>query len=338
MTQNELTSADQRPTVSIVTPCYNEEEVIGETYRRLAEVCRPYLPACEIVFVNDGSRDATWSKIEALCQKDPTVVGVNLSRNHGHQLALTAGLTVARGARIFILDADLQDPPELLADMMKAMDEGCDVVYGVRRSRGGETWFKLKTAALFYRLLQGVADIEIPVDTGDFRLMSRRALDVFLSMPERQRFVRGMVSWIGLRQVALPYDRQARFAGQSKYPFAKMLRFAFDAITGFSVKPLKIAIYLGVIAGGMALLSVIYVMWSWLSGQVVAGWTSLMVVVLLMGSAQLFVMGIIGEYLGQIFLEAKRRPLFVIDQIYRVDSTGVPLKTLPSVKTFGKNS
>jgi hypothetical protein len=224
----------------------------------------------------------------------------------------------------------------VLPEMMKVMDQGCDVVYGVRKKRGGETWFKLQTAALFYRLLRQVADIEIPVDTGDFRLMSRRALDVFLSMPERQRFIRGMVSWIGLRQVPLLYDRQARFAGQSKYPFTKMLRFAFDAITGFSVQPLKIAIYLGAIAGGMALLSVVYVMWSWLNGQVVAGWTSLMVVVLLMGSAQLFVMGIIGEYLGQIFLESKRRPLFVIDQIYRVEPGGTAPTTQAAIVAPGK--
>jgi glycosyltransferase involved in cell wall biosynthesis len=335
MTQNQLKPVDPRPTVSIVTPCYNEEEVIGETYRRLAEVVLPYLPWCEIIFVNDGSKDSTWKAIEAICEKDPCVVGVNLSRNHGHQLALTAGLSVAQGARIFILDADLQDPPELLTAMMKVMDDGCDVVYGVRRKRGGETWLKLQTASLFYRLLRQVADIEIPVDTGDFRLMSRRALDVFLSMPERQRFVRGMVSWIGLRQVPLPYDRQARFAGQSKYPFTKMLRFAFDAITGFSVQPLKIAIYLGAIAGGLALLSVLYVMWSWFNGEVVAGWTSLMVVVLLMGSAQLFVMGIIGEYLGQIFLESKRRPLFVIDQIYRGAPGATPLKISPATVTLG---
>jgi glycosyltransferase involved in cell wall biosynthesis len=336
MTPNEPNPINPRPSVSIVTPCFNEEEVIGETYRRLAEVVRPYLPSCEIIFVNDGSRDSTWSAIQAICAQDPHVVGVNLSRNHGHQLALTAGLTVAQGTRIFILDADLQDPPELLPDMMKVMDEGCDVVYGVRRKRGGETWFKLQTAALFYRLLREVSDIEIPVDTGDFRLMSRRALEVFLAMPERQRFVRGMVSWIGLRQVPLLYDRQARFAGESKYPFAKMLRFAFVAITGFSVQPLKIAIYLSALAAGVALLSLLYVFWSWISGGVVAGWTSLMVVVLLLGSAQLFVMGVIGEYLGQMFLESKHRPLFVIDQVYRVEAGAAPSKAYPTTVIIGK--
>jgi len=286
--------------------------------------------ALPIIFVNDGSTDATWSTIESICQKDSRVVGVNLSRNHGHQVALTAGLTVAQGTRIFILDADLQDPPELLPEMMKVMDEGCDVVYGVRKHRSGETWFKLKTAMIFYRLLRQISDIEIPVDTGDFRLMSRRALDIFLSMPERHRFVRGMVSWIGLRQRPLAYERQARFAGHSKYPFAKMIRFAFDAITGFSVKPLKIAIYLGGITSGIALLTVAYVFWSWITGHAVAGWSSLMVVVLLLGSANLFVLGIIGEYLGQIFLESKRRPLFIIDQICRGSKDTESVTSKPS--------
>ncbi len=306
-----------RPKVSVVSPCFNETEVIHETYRRISQACAPYRPDYEIVFVNDGSTDATWSSLATICQGDPRVVGVNLSRNHGHQIALTAGLSLCQGERIFILDADLQDPPELLPEMMKMMDDGCDVVYGMRRKRGGETFLKLQTAKLFYRLLRQVSDIDIPVDTGDFRLISRRALDIFLSMPERNRFVRGMVSWIGLRQMPLLYDRQARFAGRTKYPFAKMFRFAFDAITGFSVKPLKIAILLGGMAGVLALLSLAYVFFSWITGNVVTGWTSLMVVVLLLGSAQLFVLGIIGEYLGQIFLESKGRPLFVIDQVLR---------------------
>jgi glycosyltransferase involved in cell wall biosynthesis len=319
--------------VSVVTPCFDEIEVLGETYRRITEVCRALGADYEIVFVNDGSTDGTWSAIESICKKDPQVVGVKLSRNHGHQVALTAGLTLARGARIFIIDADLQDPPELLPEMMKMMDDGCDVVYGVRNQRSGETWFKLKTAAIFYRFLRQMSEVDIPVDTGDFRLMSRRALDVFLAMPERHRFVRGMVSWIGLRQLPLAYERQARFAGQSKYPFTKMLRFAFDAITGFSVKPLKIAIYLGAMSGGLALLSVAYVLWSWLSGNAVAGWSSLMVVVLLLGSANLFVLGIIGEYLGQIFLESKRRPLFIIDQICRNGENSEKMTTIASPKS-----
>jgi polyisoprenyl-phosphate glycosyltransferase len=321
------------PLVSVVIPCFDEIEVIGETYRRITEVCRIYGTDYEIVFVNDGSTDGTWGAIEAISKKDPQVVGVNLSRNHGHQVALTAGLTISQGARIFIIDADLQDPPELLPEMMKMMDAGCDVVYGVRMQRSGETWFKLKTAAMFYRFLRQMSEVNIPADTGDFRLMSRRALDVFLAMPERHRFVRGMVSWIGLRQLPLAYERQARFAGQSKYPFTKMLRFAFDAITGFSVKPLKIAIYLGAMSGGLAFLSVGYVLWSWLSGNTVAGWSSLMVVVLLLGSANLFVLGIIGEYLGQIFLESKRRPLFIIDQICRSGESSGNVTTIASPKS-----
>ena len=303
--------------LSVVTPCFNEAEVIGETYRRLTSVCLPYRSTYEIIFIDDGSTDETWPAIQSICQFDPHVVGVSLSRNHGHQLALTAGLTVAQGERILILDADLQDPPELLPEMMKVMDEGCEVVYGVRKHRSGETWLKLKTAQFFYRLLRQMSDIDIPADTGDFRLMSRRSLNVFLSMPERHRFVRGMVSWVGFRQRPLYYERQARFAGTSKYPWAKMIRFAFVAITGFSVKPLKIAIYVGLMIGLLAVLSLIYVLWSWLTGHVVAGWSSLMVVVLLIGSAQLFVLGIMGEYLGQIYLESKGRPLFIIDHIYR---------------------
>lgn len=303
--------------ISVVSPCYNEHEVINETYRRITEVCALYRDSYEIVFIDDGSSDDTWSDIRAICDNDRNVVGVRLSRNHGHQLALTAGLTLCAGKRILILDADLQDPPELLPEMMKIMDEGCDVVYGVREHRSGETWAKLKTARIFYRLLRRVADVEIPADTGDFRLMSRRSLDVFLSMPERHRFVRGMVSWIGLSQRPLFYKRQARFAGETKYPWAKMIRFAFDAITGFSVKPLKVAIYIGVLFAVLALLTLGYVFHSWVTGHVVPGWSSLMVVVLLIGSVQLFVLGILGEYLGQIFLESKRRPLFVIDQVLR---------------------
>jgi glycosyltransferase involved in cell wall biosynthesis len=307
----------QRPPVSVVIPCYNEEEVIVETHRRVSAACRASWPECEIVMVNDGSKDSTWQCIEAICAKDPHAVGVNLFRNHGHEVALTAGLTVALGERIFILDADLQDPPELLPDMMRMMDEGPDVVYGVRRKREGETWFKLQSSKLFYRMLRQFSDVDIPVDTGDFRLMSRRALDVFLSMPERRRFVRGMVSWIGLRQVPLLYDRHARFAGRTKYSVTKLLGLATDAITAFSIKPLKVAIYLGAVASAIALLSLVYVFWSFAAGVAVPGWSSLMVVVLLLGSAQLFVLGIIGEYLGQIFLESKRRPLFIIDQICR---------------------
>lgn len=240
---------------------------------------------------------------------------MKLSRNHGHQLALTAGLTQCRGDRILVIDADLQDPPELLADMLALADRGADVVYGQRRTRKGETRFKTATAAMFYRLLRRLVDIDIPLDAGDFRLMSRRALDVLNNMPEHHRFIRGMVSWIGMRQVPILYDRDARYAGETKYPLRKIIRFAIDAITGFSVAPLRLASFLGVIAAGLSLLLMIYTLGSWLLGSTIAGWTSLTSIVLLIGSVQLIVLGIIGEYLGRLYVEAKRRPLFVIEAI-----------------------
>jgi glycosyltransferase involved in cell wall biosynthesis len=304
------------PRLSVVVPCYNEFENIDELYRRLSPICTDVAgDRHEIVLVNDGSRDATWTKIGQLCLTDRHVVGVNLARNYGHQLALTAGLSMCSGERILIIDADLQDPPELLVAMMARMDEGCDVLYGQRRSRSGETWFKKTTASLFYRLLGTLIDIEVPRDTGDFRLMNRRALDVLMSMPEQHRFIRGMVSWVGLRQEPILYDRAERFAGETKYPFSKMLRFAFDAITGFSIQPLRVASYLGIALGVCSLFLLAYVLGSWISGYTVDGWTSLMVVVVTLSSAQLFVLGIMGEYLGRLYMEAKRRPLFVVDQV-----------------------
>jgi polyisoprenyl-phosphate glycosyltransferase len=313
---NAASAPSAAPRLSVVVPCYNEVESIDELYRRLAPICADVVgDRHEIVLVNDGSRDATWARIGRLCLADSRVVGVNLARNYGHQLALTAGLSMCSGERILIIDADLQDPPELLAAMMARMDDGCDVVHGQRRSRSGETWFKKTTASLFYRLLGSLVDIEVPRDTGDFRIMNRRALDVLMSMPEQHRFIRGMVSWVGLRQEPILYDRAERFAGETKYPFSKMLRFAFDAITGFSIQPLRVASYLGMAFGVCSLLLLAYVLGSWMSGRTIEGWTSLMVVVVTLSSAQLFVLGIMGEYLGRLYMEAKRRPLFVIDQI-----------------------
>jgi len=250
-----------------------------------------------------------------LTENDPRVMAVNLSRNHGHQLALTAGLTVCRGERILILDADLQDPPELLAPMMTRMDAGADVIYGQRIEREGETAFKRLSAAIFYRLLRMLVDIEIPLDTGDFRLMSRRALNILNSMPEQHRFVRGLVSWIGFRQEGLPYSRAARFHGETKYPLYKMMRFAVDAITSFSIRPLRIASWLGVGAGMGGLSVIIYVISAWISGYAVSGWTSLMMITLIIGSSQLLVAGVMGEYLGRLYLESKNRPLFVIESV-----------------------
>ena len=306
----------QEPQLSVVVPCYNEELVIEETWRRVSRVCNDTVGAdYELVLVNDGSRDRTWPIIRDIACHDRRVVGVNLSRNHGHQLALSAGLTVCRGQRVLIMDADLQDPPELLPTMMQAMDEGADVVYGQRAGRAGETWFKRTTAAVFYRLLARLADDFVPIDTGDFRLMSRRALDVLNAMPERTRFVRGMVSWIGFRQVPVRYRREARFAGETKYPIRKMLSFAIDAITSFSIVPLRFASKLGLMFGVVGLVVLLYVLWSWPTESLVQGWTSVISVVLILGSTQLLVLGIMGEYLGRMFLEVKRRPLFVVDEV-----------------------
>ena len=243
------------------------------------------------------------------------MVGVNLSRNHGHQLALTAGLSVARGERILILDADLQDPPELLPQMMRALDEGADVAYGQRTLRVGETVFKRTTAAVFYRLLRRLTDVQIPSDTGDFRLMSRRVLELLKAMPESHRFLRGMVSWVGFRQVAVPYQRELRVTGSSSYPLRKMLRLAFDAITGFSTRPLRLASLLGLAFGALGALGVVITIVAWAMGVTVPGWASVVVILLTLGGIQLAVLGIIGEYLGRLYIEVKRRPLFIIDEI-----------------------
>lgn len=311
-------TADASVTLSVVTPCYNEEGGLAELHRRVTQACRAAAgDDYEIVLVNDGSRDGTWAIMAELAARDAAVVAVNLSRNYGHQLALSAGLQICRGQRIFILDADLQDPPELLGPMMARMDAGNDVVYGRRSQRAGETWFKKSSAALFYRLLDRLVEVDIPLDTGDFRLMSRRALNVLNQMPEHHRFIRGMVSWIGFPQAALEYERSERFSGETKYPLSKMIRFAFDAITGFSVRPLRVASYLGALSGVCSALLMFYAFFGWMRGTAVEGWTSLTMIVLFLGSCQLLVAGLMGEYLGRLYMEAKHRPLFVIQDIVR---------------------
>ena len=311
--------------LSAVVPCYNEEEVLIELHHRLSLACvKAVGDDYEIVFVNDGSADKTWSLIKELSIKDPHVVGVNLSRNHGHQLALTAGLSVCSGERILIIDADLQDPPELLGEMMALADQGADVVYGQRRSRTGETWFKKASAAVFYRVLRTMTDTDIPVDSGDFRLISRRALNTLLSMPEQFRFVRGMVTWIGYKQVPLLYDRAERFAGVTKYPFRKMVRFSIDAITSFSTKPLRIATYTGIFLSFLSFLLIIYTFYSWASGAVVAGWTSTMALLSFLGAINMLFLGMIGEYVGRLFIESKRRPLFIIEEVTSTGDTVPP--------------
>jgi polyisoprenyl-phosphate glycosyltransferase len=297
-------------------PCYREEAGLQELHRRVTLSAEAVAGNdFELIIVNDGSPDDTWAGICALADADARVIGVNLSRNHGHQLALSAGLSLARGERILMLDADLQDPPELLPQMMRTLDEGADVAYGQRTHRAGESFFKRATAALFYRVLRQLTDVNIPQDTGDFRLISRRVLEVLKGMPESHRFVRGMVSWVGFRQVALPYERQPRLHGASSYPLRKMLRLAFDAITGFSTRPLRLASLLGVAFGFLGAIGVVLTIIAWAMGATVEGWTSVVVILLTLGGIQLAVLGIIGEYLGRLYVEAKRRPLYVIDEV-----------------------
>jgi dolichol-phosphate mannosyltransferase len=306
-----------RPALSIVVPCFNEEGCLAELYERLTGAATKAVGGdYELVLVNDGSRDSSWPMMAAIAAKDPHVLAINLSRNHGHQLALTAGLDLCRGDRILIIDADLQDPPELLVPMLAAMaEQDADVVYGVRRSRKGETVFKRATAHGFYRLLSRATEVEIPVDTGDFRLMSRRALDALLAMPEQARFIRGMVAWIGFRQVPLPYDRHERFAGETKYPLKKMVRFALDALTGFSSAPLKLASHAGLWLAGGSILIIIYIIYAWLAGRSIQGWTSLMLIVVVLGAVQMFVLALMGEYIGRLYNEVKRRPLYIVQEI-----------------------
>ncbi len=305
------------PKLSIVVPCYNEADCLGALHARLVGAAASVVgDDYEIVLINDGSRDASWSIMAALAAADPRLVAVDLSRNHGHQLALTAGLDLCRGQHIFIVDADLQDPPELLGAMMDTLTrEGADVVYGVRTERAGETVFKRATAAAFYRMLKSATDVDIPLDSGDFRLMTRRALDVFLAMPEQARFVRGMVAWSGFRQVPFAYSREARFAGVTKYPLAKMIAFALDALTGFSTAPLRLASHAGLWLAAGSVLLVVYIGISWLTGQTIAGWTSLKLVVVVLGAIQMFVLGMICEYIGRLYTQAKNRPLYIVQNI-----------------------
>jgi glycosyltransferase involved in cell wall biosynthesis len=304
------------PAVSIVVPCFNEADGLREFHRRAAAAAMDAVgDLYEIVLVDDGSADGTWGVIATLAQQDASVVGIRLMRNHGHQAAASAGLTLARGRRVLLIDADLQDPPELLSPMMAEMDAGADVVYGQRTSRLAESWVKKSTAAAFYRVLSYLTSTPIPRDVGDFRLMTRQVVDALGAMPERQRFIRGMVSWIGGRQVPLLYERQARFAGSTKYPLRKMIRFALDAITSFSTVPLRIASYLGLIAAGFSLLLMVYTLVGWLRGDAVVGWPSVMTAVTLFGAVQLLVLGVMGEYIGRLFQESKARPLFLVERV-----------------------
>ena len=308
--------------LSIVAPCHNEQDGIEEFHRRISAAAKEVVGEdYELIFVNDGSRDATWTVMRKLVALDLRLVLINLARRHGHQLALTAGLAMCRGERILTIDSDLQDPPELLAEMWRLMDdEEADVVYGLRGERLGETRFKRSTAAWFYWLLQQIGDADIPRNAGDFRLMTRRVVDVLKAMPEQHRFIRGMIGWIGFRQIPLRYDRDPRFAGSSHYPLSRMMILALDALTGFSTAPLRMASYSGFLVGIVGLLMLVYTLGSWASGHVVDGWTSLTTIVLILGSLQLILFGLLGEYVGRMYIELKQRPLFTIDRIVTHDT------------------
>lgn len=300
--------------LSIVAPCYNEERGLAGFVERMVAAAVQVGPF-ELILVNDGSRDRTWACVQAMAARYPQVVGVDLARNHGHQLAVTAGLSLARGGRVLVIDADQQDPPELLGPMMARMDEGFDVVYGRRRSRPGESRFKRTTATIFYRLLGRLSEVDIPTDTGDFRLMSRRIVDRLNAMPEQDRFLRGMVAWLGGAQSELLYDRETRTSGQTGYTLARMLRLATDGLAGFSRAPLKLAVVFACVGIGIAVLVVIWALIAFATGRVLPGWTSLALIMLFFGVAQLGCLAIIGAYLGRIYMQLKGRPLFLINEI-----------------------
>jgi polyisoprenyl-phosphate glycosyltransferase len=305
--------------LSVIIPCFNEELVIRETHRRL-ENALDGLPGLEyeLIYVDDGSKDQTPQILAELHGMARSTRVIRLSRNFGHQIAVTAGLESASGDAVVIIDADLQDPPEVIGDMLERWREGFHVAYGLRLERTGETRFKLWTAKTFYRLINYLSDTEIPLDTGDFRLMDRKVVDALLAMPERDRFLRGMISWIGFRQTSVPYRREPRHGGQSKYPLMKMVRFATDGILSFSIIPLKLAIWIGFASIGLALAGIIlavleraYKLYDINLGR---GWASIFIAVLFMGGVQLLTLGIIGEYLGRIYTEVKRRPLYVVQE------------------------
>ena len=308
------------PDLSVVIPCYNEAPVLDAMHARMTAACAGAGVGYEIVLVNDGSKDATWDKMVELAAADPHLVCVDLSRNHGHQLALTAGLHACRGERILIIDADLQDPPEALPAMLAQMDrDAADVVYGQRLARPGETWFKRFTAYAFYRMLNSLTDCPIPADTGDFRLMTRRVLDEFLALPERHRFIRGMVSWLGYKQVPYFYDRHPRAAGETHYTLRRMVRLASDAVTGFSTKPLTLPLSAGWACEGMAAVTWLAAVAWWLAGNGLPSIGLLAGLVFALAGGQFLVLGVMGEYLGRVYGEVRNRPLFLVRETLRAE-------------------
>ncbi len=301
--------------ISVVIPAYNEEANIQMLFDRLSAVMEQMSVEYELVFINDGSKDKTIQLIKELAQREPVVKYIDFSRNFGHQIAVTAGLDRAAGDAIVIIDGDLQDPPELIIDMYKKLREGFEVVYAKRKTRKGESWLKLWTAGTFYRILSNITSISIPVDTGDFRIIDRKIVDILKQMPEKSKFLRGQISWVGFNQTYLEYERQERNAGETGYTYGKMLNFALDGITGFSDLPLKIVTYFGFIVSTFAFFVMIYALLSrfiWEDYQ--PGWTSLMISVLFIGGIQMIAIGIIGEYLSRMNHNIRNRPLYIVKE------------------------
>ena len=302
--------------ISIIAPIYNEEKCLEELFKRICEVMEQSNDDWELILVNDGSKDQSNAIIHQLAEQDPVHVRpVIFARNFGHQIAVTAGMDYSRGDAVIVIDADLQDPPELILEMIDKWREGFEVVYAVRTERVGESWFKLFTANLFYRIVYKITDVDIPLDTGDFRLLDRKVVDTMNGMRERHRFLRGMSSWVGFRQIGVEYKRSARFAGETKYPFKKMFKFALDAVTSFSYFPLQMATYLGFFFAVVSLIAIIVVIFMRFSGNhAFYGQATTLVSVLLLGSVQLISIGILGEYIGRLYDEAKGRPLYVVSE------------------------
>jgi dolichol-phosphate mannosyltransferase len=319
-TQPSASSPERaRGTLSVVVPLYNEEGNVTELLRRLLEILArvPDLDAYEIIAVDDGSKDGTLGALRAAAAQVPQLVVVSLSRNFGHQIAATAGLDESRGDAIILMDGDLQDPPELILRFVEKWREGYDVVYATRQKRRGESPFKVLTARVFYRVTERLTSVAIPVDTGDFRLMSRRVVDALTRSRERHRFLRGLVSWVGYRQIGITYDRDARFTGKTKYPLSKMLKFAIDGITSFSEIPLRFATYLGFLTSGFAFVYAVVVLMLKFFRHNAPGYTSMMLAILFLGGVQLITIGILGEYVGRIYDEIKARPLYLLSSVER---------------------
>ena len=306
--------AQARPVLSVVIPMYNEAEIVGEMHRRLAAVMTQLGAAWEVIYVNDGSRDTSLRIVEVLQQADGHIAVVNLSRNFGKEIATTAGLDHARGDAVIVIDADLQDPPEVIPRLVATWRAGYDVVYAQRRKRNGDSWLKKASAAAFYRIMRNIGDVPLPENVGDFRLMSRRVVDAVQQLRERHRFMKGLFAWVGFPSTVVVYDREPRGAGRTKWSYWKLWNLALEAITSFTVAPLKFATWLGL---AVAVFAVVFgaqlILRTLLFGNPVAGYPSLMAVVLFLGGTQLFTLGIVGEYLGRVFDETKRRPLYLVE-------------------------